>query len=243
MQRYCVHDGPGIRSVVFLSGCPLRCIWCCNPEAFIPNITYMHDIDAKAIAEWLLMDRPYYRRSKGGVTLSGGEPLLQVEFARALLEICREHNIETAIETCGHVPGDSFDAVDGLVDYYLYDIKHMDEKAHMLYTGVGNGRIIENLQRLSLSGKIVILRLPLIPGVNTNDEEACRVGELIKGLNIAEVHLLPYHRLGEVKYQKLNLAYPLQDMAGLVSGLGGQESIHRFAQVIRRYAENVHVGG
>lgn len=243
VQRYCVHDGPGIRSIVFFSGCPLRCIWCCNPEAFIPNTTYTREINAREAAEWLLKDRSYYRKSKGGVTLSGGEPLMQVEFAKTLLEICQEHNIETAIETCGYVPGNSFDAVDGLVDYYLYDIKHMDEEAHRRYTGVGNRRIIENLQRLSLSGKNITLRLPLISDINTDKEEACRVGELIGMLNIAEVHLLPYHRLGEVKYHNLNVTYPLQGKPDFISDPEGQESIHRFAQIISRYIGNVYIGG
>jgi pyruvate formate lyase activating enzyme len=188
-------------------------------------------------------DLIYFRKSGGGITLSGGEPLLQIEFVKALLENCREYNIGTAVETCGDVPWSSFKMIDGLVDFYLYDIKHMDDNYHKRYTGAGNKRILENLKRLSKCDKTIFLRLPLIDCFNLDEEEAHMIGKLTGELNIAEVHLLPYHRLGEKKYAQLSIPYLLQGEKDVMSKQTGRKRVERFAEIIRLYNKNVHVGG
>jgi pyruvate formate lyase activating enzyme len=242
-QRYSIHDGPGIRSLLFLKDCPLRCLWCCNPEAFTPNPLYDREITVGLALEWLLEDKDYFLRSGGGLTLAGGEPLVQVDFVKALLETCREHNIGTAMETCGEAPWSDFESIAGLVDYYLYDIKHLDEELHRQYTGVGNHRLLANLKKLSLKGKKIILRLPLIPGYNDSEAEARAISNLMREIDVMEVNILPYHGLGKEKYARLGLAYPFQDRPGLWSDPKGREQLAKFSAIIGKVGLEVYVEG
>lgn len=242
-QRYAVHDGPGIRSAVFLSGCPLRCLWCCNPESFLDNGSFNREVEVEEIMEWVLEDKCYFKNSGGGITLSGGEPLFNINFAEAILEGCKRENINTVIDTCGHVPWANFEVVSGLVDYYLYDIKHTDTAIHKSYTGADNLRIIDNLKKLSQEKKRIFLRVPLIPGYNTDEEAAKEIGRLAKEISALEVHLLPYHRLGEKKYSQLKTSYKLTGKKDLMSYSEGRTLVNNFSAIIRSYVKNVHIGG
>jgi pyruvate formate lyase activating enzyme len=242
-QRYSIHDGPGIRSTVFLSGCPLRCAWCCNPEAFTAGERFSYQVETREILAWLREDRPYFRNSDGGVTLSGGEPLVQLDFAISILRGCRKTGIGTALETCGEVDWDRFQAVDGFVDHYLFDIKHTVNHLHKRYTGQGNQRIFENLGMLSRAGKQIYLRVPLIPGCNLSRSFAEGVGRLARKISAREVHLLPYHRLGELKYRSLKVSYPFAGRKDLLSYDYGRSAIRKFSEQVRQYFPRVVSGG
>lgn len=184
-------------------------------------------------------DQIFYRTSGGGVTISGGEPLLQAAFVAELLKACRERGIDTALETCGQAPWEDFALVLAHTDTVLFDIKHVDTITHRRITGVGNELIFANLRRIARSGARVVLRLALVPGYNADANSVRGVAALARELEIAELHLLPYHRLGESKYQALGRSYPLQDLTS-----PSAEEIHG----LKRLAEDgtglsVHVGG
>jgi pyruvate formate lyase activating enzyme len=160
-------------------------------------------------------DQVFYRTSGGGVTISGGEPLAQAAFVRELLQACRRYGINTAIETCGHAPWEDFASVLAHTDNILFDIKHLDANVHSRLTGVSNKLILENLRRAVASGMSVILRMPLVKGCTADAETVRGVAALAVELGIAELHLLPYHRLGESKYRALRREYPLQGVEPL----------------------------
>jgi pyruvate formate lyase activating enzyme len=263
IQRFSLHDGPGIRSTVFLKGCPLRCLWCSNPESqdVAPNLMVrdilckgcgacaevcprgaieMRETGGRAIDRGLcdgcllcvdaciygslracgatmafgdvvrevLRDEAFYRNSNGGVTLSGGEPLLQADFAARLLKEFKEKGLHTAVDTSGYVPASRFDMILPYIDVVLFDIKHLDPDPHLRATGVDNGLILGNLERIS--GKVAIwLRLPLIPGFNDGEEHIRRVAALGKKIGAEKISLLPYHEGGKSKCEQMGRAYPL----------------------------------
>ena len=268
IQRFSIHDGAGIRTLVFMKGCPLDCLWCCNPESQStrPELLLFptrcigcgscreacqHDAvspgeagifstnhpaceicgrcvetcpaGARALSGRLASvaevlreverDQIFYRTSGGGVTVSGGEPLFQAGFVAELLKACRRQGIDTAIETCGHAAWEDFACVLAHTDSVLFDLKHMDPIAHRRFTGVGNELILANLRRAVEGGARVVLRLPLVPGYNTDADTVRAVAALARELSIAELHLLPYHRLGESKYEASGRTYPLHDLA------------------------------
>jgi pyruvate formate lyase activating enzyme len=223
IQRFSIHDGPGIRTIVFFKGCYMRCAWCCNPESQRWEIetltengkqkTVGRDVTVDDIMPEILADMPYYRRSGGGVTLSGGEVLCQAEFAAELLERCQAHGLHTAIESAASA---SFDKIEKLLphlDLYLMDIKHMDSEKHREYTGKPNELILENAERVSKSGVELIIRTPVIPGFNDTAEEIRAISRFAKSLpGVKEHHLLPYHRLGSDKYVGLGRNYALKEI-------------------------------
>ena len=223
IQRFSIHDGPGIRTIVFFKGCYMRCAWCCNPESqrweietLIENgkqKTVGRDVTVDDIMPEILSDLPYYRRSGGGVTLSGGEVLCQADFAAELLARCQAHGLHTAIESAASA---SFDKIEKLLphlDLYLMDIKHMDPKKHKEYTGVDNALILENAVRIAKSGTELIIRTPVIPGFNDTAEEIRAISRFAASLpGVKEHHLLPYHRLGSDKYTGLGRQYSLSDI-------------------------------
>lgn len=259
IQHYCIHDGPGVRTGVFLKGCPLRCRWCANPESNspAPQLMYVKELctgcgeciavcpvgaitrdgekvvrdrekctvcgrcvsvcPASAVSlagktmtpeevmEEVRLDGIFYG-SEGGVTLTGGECLMQPKFCAEVLRMCKEEGIGTAIETCGFVPYEAFEAVAPYLDIALYDVKLMSTEKHKKYTGVPNELILENLKRLSNDLHIpVIARTPLIPGVNDDEENLLHMARFLKENvpTLIEVNLLPYHRLGEGKWVQL----------------------------------------
>lgn len=223
IQRYSIHDGPGIRTIVFLKGCPLRCRWCCNPEGQNYKIEEMNvngekkiygeDITVEELLPKLISDEFYFRRSGGGITLSGGECLAQPDFAPHLLHACRDLGYDTAIETTGYSTWENIQKYLPYVDHVLMDIKHINSDKHKEFTGVNNEIILENARKIAESGADLTIRVPVIPGFNNTPEEIRAISEFAASLpNVTHLHLLPYHRLGEVKYEGLNREYMLHDI-------------------------------
>jgi pyruvate formate lyase activating enzyme len=246
IQRFSIHDGPGIRTAVFFKGCPLRCAWCHNPESQSPRpqlMFYAHkctgcgkcaeicadthtpactgcgrcaavcrsgareisgrEISAEEVLKTVLRDRAFYETSGGGVTLTGGEPLSQPEFAAELLRLCREQGVNTAMETSGFAPWETLESLLPLLDRIYYDIKGIDPARHEKNTGVSNERILENAERLKRTGKDVTFRMPYIPGFNDDELPAVKAfaGDF-------PLQLMPYHAIGEGKYAALGRPYP-----------------------------------
>jgi len=300
IQRYSIHDGPGIRTVIFLKGCPLRCQWCSNPESQSgaielefrsalcehcgqcipacpenaihpdPFITPDEKIDylrcdlcgecarvcptgalhligqeyaAEEILEQVLKDVAFYRRSGGGVTLSGGEPFFQSEFSLELLRLCYERGIHTAVETTGQVNWTVLANSLPFTDLFLFDLKHLDAQVHKQFTGVSNATILDNLNRLAEAGAHIIIRIPLIPGVNLDDEHLRAVGELASRLAINEIHLMPFHQFGRDKYTRLCRPNLMDDVKGLQDTPQGRAQIDRAVQMVKRPGINILVGG
>ena len=262
IQRFSIHDGPGIRTTVFLQGCPLSCLWCHNPEgrsgqaliSFQPDKCIdcgycfatcqqeahqrqqgRHVIDRDAcltcgactvecysgalekvgreaavdeVLATVLEDEPFYALSGGGMTLSGGEPLCQFDFAQALLAAARERKIHTVVETCGAVPFAHLKKAAPFVELFLYDLTETDAERHREFTGMTNELVIENLKRLyqDVGGARIRLRLPLIPGYNDRPEHFAKVVDLVSLLpGLEGVEIMPYHRLGASKPDRFGL--------------------------------------
>lgn len=293
IMHFSVRDGPGIRTTVFLKGCPLRCQWCHNPESqspkpelmFRPNLcigclecleacpegairtdgdvpvvdpercvlcaacTEACTADARQIAgrelsvpdvmAEVLKDRPFFEESGGGVTISGGEPLQQPDFLAALLQTCQLEGLHTALDTSGLAAWDTLKSIAPLVDLFLFDIKAVDDETHIRFTGVSNRLILENLARLSRSGARILLRVPLIPGVNDSPQAVQALGELACGLpGLLGVELLPYHEAGVEKYRRLNRIYPLE-----TAHPHERKHILEIAASLRQYNLPIKVGG
>lgn len=208
IKRFSSHDGPGIRSTVFLTGCPLRCAWCHNPEAFALHGKTggnVRDLTVPALVKELERDIPYYDRSGGGVTISGGEPLFQSRFVFELLRACRKRELHTALDTCGLVEPGLLTEAAALSDLILYDLKAMDHEVHQEWTGASNRRILKNLQLLNRLDAQVWIRLPLIPGVNDDARNLDAVIDFLSGTRFRRISILPYHRIADSKYQRLGL--------------------------------------
>ena len=223
IQRYSIHDGPGIRTIVFLKGCILRCRWCCNPETQKYEIETMmeqgkpktigRDVTVREVMETVEKDRQYYRRSGGGLTLSGGECLCQPEFARDLLRAAKESGINTAIESMAGVPYETIQSILPYLDTYLMDIKHMNSAKHKEFTGKGNELMLENAKKIAASGLTnLVIRVPVIPGFNDRADEIEAIARFADTLTgVKKIHLLPYHRLGKDKYEGLGREYLMGD--------------------------------
>jgi len=266
VQQFSLHDGPGIRTIVFLKGCSLRCFWCCNPESqhpepeisrnaskclgawqcgkcldTCPNSAFTTDgtgiflnrqqcsrcgacaatcptsamavlgnwVTVKEVLTRIQQDAVFYTYSGGGVTIGGGEPLLQPAFTEALCKGAQELGLETALETCAHVPYASLRQVGRVLDYLLVDLKTMDSKAHKRATGAPNGTILRNIRRFrqDFPALPITVRMPIIPGFNDTRDEVRSVACFVTGLKGAALELLPYHRLGEGKYENLGRSY------------------------------------
>lgn len=258
IQRFSVHDGPGIRTTVFLKGCTLNCAWCHNPESIDPKpqLQYFKEKDtgcktcekvcpkgiklqdeipalnsncdacgicaedcpndarkiagkemtAEEVMEEVLKDKQYYENSGGGITLSGGEPLHQPDFAAELFRLAKEQGLHTTLDTAGNVPWSAFEKVLPYLDLVLLDLKIMDNELHRKYTGHSNTRIHENAKKLFETGIPINIRIPVIGGVNDTVENARATAEFIRGYdNIIEVKLLPYHSLGLDKAKSIGM--------------------------------------
>lgn len=224
IQRYSIHDGNGIRTIVFLKGCVLRCRWCCNPESQNYAIETMmvqgeaktigRDVTVAEVMETVEKDRTYYRRTGGGLTLSGGESLCQPAFARDLLRAAYESGISTAMESMGCAEYPVISEILPYLDQYLLDIKHMDSAKHKEFTGRGNELMLENAKKIADSHMAELsIRVPVIPGFNDTEREIRDIAEYTRSLgNVKRMHLLPYHRLGQDKYTGLGRDYLMGDV-------------------------------
>ena len=224
IQRYSIHDGRGIRTICFLKGCVLRCKWCCNPESQEYRIQEMQvngktkiigqDVTVAQVMETVEKDRPYYMRSGGGLTLSGGESLCQPEFARDLLRAAKAVGINTAMESMGCAKWEVIEGILPYLDHYLMDIKHMNSEKHKSFTGKGNELMLENAGRIAASGLTKLsIRVPVIPTFNDRPEEIRAIASFADKLpGVEDIYLLPYHRLGQDKYEGLGRVYELPDI-------------------------------
>lgn len=259
IQRYSIHDGPGIRTTVFLKGCPLNCLWCHNPESISFNkeliiykdrciscgfcseacemgainnrsnctlcgkccdacptnsrVVVGKDMSIEEIVKEVEKDRIFYDISKGGVTLSGGEPLAQGDFLVDLVKELKNRNLHIAIDTSGYAPWEMIEKLFPNVDLFLYDLKVINESKHIKYTGVSNKLIIENLGKLAKAGKGIFVRIPIIPGVNNGDSDIKEFIEVLKSSGIYNnINLLPYHNISMEKYNRLNLEYKVSEL-------------------------------
>lgn len=227
IQKFSLHDGPGIRTVVFFKGCPLRCFWCANPESQLGTPEEMWDNTRKThttvgeyksidnIIEEVMKDEPFYEESGGGVTLSGGEVLYQATFATELLKQLKAKGIHTASETTGYAKPDVFQAFLQQLDILYFDIKHYDSQQHQAGTGVPNELILDNLRYARDHGPELIVRVPIIPGFNDTLADAAEFARLFNELAIHQIELLPFHQFGEKKYEYLDREYQLHDIPQL----------------------------
>ncbi len=286
IQGHSVHDGPGSRTTVFLNGCPLKCVWCCNPEGLFhkPVLLYMesrckrcgrcmaacphgaitrgengpvfdravcdkcttHECRDACLNEALDVSGEYYtvddlmkvlRRDRefwsdnGGVSFSGGEPLMQKAFIKAALQECKKQYIHTCVETTSCLATDYYLDVMRYVDWVFTDIKHMDSDAHKELTGVGNELILENIRRLAkMEGwnGVIVPRIPIIPGRNDSEENVRRTAVFIREAGLDVVNLLPFHRLGESKYRQVGQVYALADQESPTD-----QDMHRLQEVAK----------
>lgn len=208
IKRFSSHDGPGIRTTVFLAGCPLRCAWCHNPEAFAlgEHTGGNHrDVTVCELIRELERDLPYYDASGGGITISGGEPLFQGRFTLELLEVCRKRELHTALDTCGLVDRSLLAEAASLADLILYDLKAMNSAVHRHWTGAPNSRILENLYMLDGLSVPVWIRFPLIPGLNDHAANIDAMLGFLSATRFRRISILPYHRIADGKYQRLGL--------------------------------------
>lgn len=249
IQRFSTHDGPGVRTIVFLKGCVLRCRWCCNPESQSFHIEKMlqngvlktvgRDVTVGEVMDNVLRDMPYYRRSGGGITLSGGEALCSPDFATALLREAKSYGLSTAVETACSMPYDVIERFIPLVDTFLTDVKHMNSAKHEQFTGMKNELIISNISRLASQTKRLIVRVPVIPTFNDTIGEISDIARFAAGLpGVQELHLLPYHRLGYDKYIGLGREYSMGDIPLLTP-----EKIEELKKAAQNSGLNIVIGG
>ncbi|MGB9553206.1 MAG: glycyl-radical enzyme activating protein [bacterium] len=288
IQRYSIQDGPGIRTTVFLKGCPLHCLWCHNPEGinpkpeivwwerrclgckecqkacplntdvFPPAFDPLCDLCGKCLEvcpakalelagkeftvpelmEEILKDRIFFDVSQGGVTFSGGEPLFQGEFLLSMLQALKEEKVHTTVDTSGYASPELFRKVSETADLFLYDLKLMDEKKHRHFTGVSNQVILENLTLLTKENRKVIVRFPVIPGINDNPQNVQTMGEFLASLKIEEIDLLPYHKIAQDKYRRLGRKYQLTYLEP-----PSPERLEEIKKSLVRYVPQVKIGG
>lgn len=294
IQRFSLNDGPGIRTIVFLKGCPLSCWWCSNPESqrrrpvVMYNaadcvrcrrcesacqrhaVTFMYDgrrhfdyqactgngdcaavcptgalvmkgrsIRVGELIEILKKDRSTFRHSGGGVTLSGGDPLMQPDFAGELLKACKAQGWNTAIETEGCAETETYLRLVPYIDTILMDIKHMDPEKHRLFTGVSNELILNNARRVSAFAPLTI-RVPVIPKFNESEEEIRAIAEFAASLGkVRYVHLLPYHSLGENKYRMMGIEYKMNRLSA--KSLSNKE-LEKYRPIVEQAGVSCRIG-
>jgi len=294
IQKFAIHDGPGIRTLVYMKGCPLKCLWCSSPhtQKFSPDLLYIEsncepcqrciDIcpkeaiklsdekkikvdrdlcdlcgqcvkacqnqalklvgDERTVEELyqdVMKDSPFYRRSGGGVTVGGGEPTMQHEFVTAFLKECKKTFIHTALETCMYVKWEYLERILEHVDLLYFDIKHIDPRIHKEITGVSNELILENARKASEMLPIII-RIPLIPGLNDSEENLLKTGNFAAelGENLLRIELLPYHTFGTGNYEQLGRDYKLKDIEPPT-----EEYMNELKKIIESCGVKVQIGG
>jgi pyruvate formate lyase activating enzyme len=259
IKRYSIHDGPGIRVTFFLKGCPLSCLWCHNPEgisADAEEIIQVNRVGEKefskkeiagkqlTIPEMMTIvekERVFIEKSGGGVTFSGGEPLMQTDFLLDALNACRENGFHTAVDTSGFTTSENLKKIIPLTNLFLFDLKHLDPRKHLQYTGVSNEIILRNLGTILSSDTEIMIRIPVIPGINDDPSHlAAMIGYLtsIRTSGIKMINLLPYHKSGLSKYKK----FGRENMMGPVE----QPSSERMKEISKLFTETgikIKIGG
>lgn len=292
IQKFSIHDGPGIRTTVFFKGCPLRCLWCHNPESQNTKNEMLYDREkcvlcrtceavclVKAVIlendrvatnmdkcdfcgkcvtycmyearevvgkkytvdevlKVVLQDRIFYKNSGGGVTVSGGEPLMQIDFVEEMLKRLKEEGISTAIDTCGAVSFDVLERSAKYTDLFLYDIKLMDDQKHKEYIGISNKIVIDNLIKLSKIHDNINIRMPIIEGINADNNHIEETLGIIKDLNIEKINLLPYHDIAKHKYYKLGIGYDEKKMSK-----PSDEKMNVYKAMFEKAGYKVKIGG
>lgn len=292
IQRFSVNDGPGIRTTVFLKGCPLSCVWCHNPESQSQEreILYranrclrcgacaeacpQHAIHINEIVETNLdlcdrcgtciehcyadardiagqdvrvddvvveieKDRSFYEESGGGITLSGGEPMMQPEFVFSLLKECQARGFHTTLDTCGYAPWQDFDQIRSHVNLFLFDLKIMDDANHVKYTGVSNDIILKNLQQLADLGENIVIRVPIIPGITNDEANMNSISEFVQKLpGDQSIDLLPYHHIAKDKYVRLQKTYDLEILT-----TPSDNEMLQIKQRVEQFDIKVNIGG
>ena len=230
LQNLSVNDGEGIRTIVFLAGCPLRCAWCANPEGQTRDNGMVRRATVDEIASEIAEQEIFYRFSGGGVTFSGGEPGMQPAFLNCLSGRLYDEGYHLAMESCGFFDFEAVRPTLERLDQIFMDIKHMDPALHRHFTGRSNQRILENIRRTAALGIPLTIRVPVILGVNGTDEDLDRIFDFMaENLPDPELELLPYHRYGEGKYEKLGLPLPPASF-----GTPSEEQLSRWSQRARR---------
>jgi pyruvate formate lyase activating enzyme len=293
IKKFAIHDGPGIRTTVFLKGCPLRCYWCHNPESISPRpqiaqfprncigcgkciencptgavsrgeeqieidrllcrscgkcaeecyaeaiVLQGKEVTVDEVLAEVMKDKPFYDNSGGGLTLSGGEPMLQPDFTIELLRQAKARGLHNVLDTSGHAPWESYEAALPYLDMVLFDLKSADPEALQRATGARGGLIAGNLRRLAASGVEMLVRVPVVPGFNADEQQTRAIAEAVCAVPCAPaIELLPYHRLGEGKYQSLGLTAP-----GPTPEVPSKELLAELADVIRSVGAVCIVGG
>lgn len=294
MQRFAIHDGPGIRTLVYMKGCPLRCLWCSSPQShkMAPEILHTElrcqksgrcveacpvkvisfseeegpKIDRELctscgqcveacpnqalelVGNYMTVDElfqevnkdsPFYRRSKGGVTMGGGEPTMQHEFLTEFLKKCKQQYIHTAIETCGYVKWEHLEKLLEYLDLVYFDIKHMDALVHKELTGVSNELILENARRASAM-RPMIIRIPIVPGYNDSDDNILATARFTAelGENLKRIELLPYHKFGTQTYTRIGREYKLKDVEP-----PSDDHMKRLKEIVESCGVGAQIGG
>jgi pyruvate formate lyase activating enzyme len=259
VKRYSIHDGPGIRVTFFIKGCPLKCNWCHNPEGISPfpetvlktdRVGDMEFSKAEEVGKYFTVDnileilekeKVFIDQSKGGVTFSGGEPMIQTDFLLDILKACKTKGYHTAVDTSGYSSAENYMSIIPYTDLFLFDIKHLDEMKHMESTGVTNSGILDNYRLLINSGKDVMIRIPVIPGFNDDQDHLKRLKQFItetKTSSVKKINLLPYHKIGASKYRRFNLPYR---MSGIEPP--DKEKMKRIKELFEETGIKVKIGG
>lgn len=234
-QNFSVNDGDGIRTLIFFAGCPLRCKWCANPEGLYVDNSMVYKYSVDEILNIILRQEIFYRYSNGGVTFSGGEATLQRDILRELIHKLYDKAINLAIETSGYFEFDEVADILKKLDLIFIDLKHMDDVKHKMFTGVSNERILNNIRKLNEVNDNVVVRIPLIEGVNADEENIVETARFVKtAVANPKIELLPYHNFGDEKYEALGIEKPSRDFKR-----PSDEKIQRLKKLIE--SENVEV--
>jgi pyruvate formate lyase activating enzyme len=258
IKRFAVHDGPGIRTTVFMKGCPLDCWWCHNPESRSRELelvrykrklgdrevettkAYGNVTTIQQVMREVLKDKIFYEESGGGVTFSGGDPLYQPEALYELLKSCSNQGLHTTIDTCGYAEWKVFEKILPFTELFLFDLKSLNPEKHKKFTGVRHELILSNLKKLLLSGAMVELRIPCIPGVNNDQEEINEMLRFLEALpgKAHKIHLLAYHEIAENKYKKLEMENRMNQVA-----TGGGVDITQYQLQLEAAGYSVGIAG
>jgi pyruvate formate lyase activating enzyme len=234
-QNFSVNDGDGIRTIIFFAGCPLRCKWCANPEGLYTNNNLVYEYTVEQLLKIIERQEIFYRFSGGGVTFSGGEATLQQDVLREMVNKLYDKAINLTIETSGYFVYEEVKGILKKLDLIFIDIKHMNSDKHEVFTGVSNKKILNNIKKLNEVNDNVVVRVPLIMGVNADKDNIVETAKFVKAnIKNPKMELLPYHNLGDEKYESLGIEKPSRDFKR-----PSAETVYELKKIIQ--AEGVEV--